>query len=70
VKKIEKKMDDVLALRLENKRAIHRYRIFSDRMTNLTLKIIVSIFVKLFLILVLHLRQFFIVRIFVKRAAG
>ena len=28
-------MDDVLALRLENKRAIHRYRIFSDRMTNL-----------------------------------
>ena len=28
----------------------------------------VSIFVKLFLILVLHLRQFFIVRIFVKRA--
>jgi hypothetical protein len=24
VKKIEKKMDDVLALRLENKRAIHR----------------------------------------------
>ena len=35
-----------------------------------TLKIIVSIFVKLFLILVLHLRQFFIVRIFVKRAIG
>jgi hypothetical protein len=33
-----------------------------------TLNIIVSIFVKLFLILVLHLRQFFIVRIFVKRA--
>ena len=33
-----------------------------------TLKIIVSIFVKLFLILVLHLRQYFIVRIFVKRA--
>jgi hypothetical protein len=33
-----------------------------------TLKIIVSIFVKLFLILVLHLRHFFIVRIFVKRA--
>jgi hypothetical protein len=32
------------------------------------LKIIVSIFVKLFLILVLHLRQFFIVIIFVKRA--
>ena len=32
------------------------------------LKIIVSIFVKLFLILVLHLRQFFIIRIFVKRA--
>ena len=30
--------------------------------------LIVSIFVKLFLILVLHLRQFFIVRIFVKRA--
>jgi hypothetical protein len=29
-----------------------------------------SIFVKLFLILVLHLRQFFIVRIFVKRATG
>ena len=28
-------MDDVLALRLENKRAIHRQRIFSDRMTNL-----------------------------------
>jgi hypothetical protein len=26
--------------------------------------------VKLFLILVLHLRQFFIVRIFVKRATG
>jgi hypothetical protein len=37
--------------------------------TIFTLKIIVSIFVKLFLILVLHLRQFFIVRIFVKRAA-
>ena len=35
---------------------------------NLKLMIIVSIFVKLFLILVLHLRQFFIVRIFVKRA--
>jgi hypothetical protein len=34
------------------------------------LKIIVSIFVKLFLILVLHLRQFFIVRNFVKRATG
>ena len=31
----EKKMDDVLALRLENKRAIRRLRIFSDRMTNL-----------------------------------
>jgi hypothetical protein len=28
-------LDNVLALRLENKRAIHRYRIFSDRMTNL-----------------------------------
>ena len=36
--------------------------------TIFTLKIIVSIFVKIFLILVLHLRQFFIVRIFVKRA--
>ena len=36
--------------------------------TIFTLEIIVSIFVKLFLILVLHLRQFFIVRIFVKRA--
>ena len=36
--------------------------------TIFALKIIVSIFVKLFLILVLHLRQFFIVRIFVKRA--
>jgi hypothetical protein len=36
--------------------------------TIFTLKIIVSIFVKLFLILILHLRQFFIVRIFVKRA--
>jgi hypothetical protein len=35
--------------------------------TIFTLKIIVSIFVKIFLILVLHLRQFFIVRIFVKR---
>jgi hypothetical protein len=98
VKKIEKKMDDVLAPRLENKRAIHRWRIFSDRMTNLithidkclfsiaikdktkisftikilhlgqssftrkvrtifTLKIIVSIFVKLFLILVLHFKK-------------
>jgi hypothetical protein len=32
--KIEKKMDDALALRLENKRAIHRWRIFSDRMPN------------------------------------
>jgi len=32
------------------------------------LKIIISIFVKLFLILVLHLQQYFIVRIFVKRA--
>jgi hypothetical protein len=38
--------------------------------TIFTLKIIVSIFVKLFLILVLHLRQFFIVRIFVKTATG
>jgi hypothetical protein len=38
--------------------------------TIFTLKIIISIFVKLFLILVLHLRQFFIVRIFVKRATG
>ena len=38
--------------------------------TIFTLKIIVSIFVKLFLILVLQLRQFFIVRIFVKRATG
>jgi hypothetical protein len=38
--------------------------------TIFTLKIIVSIFVKLFLILVLHLRQFFIARIFVKRATG
>jgi hypothetical protein len=38
--------------------------------TIFTLKIIVSIFVKPFLILVLHLRQFFIVRIFVKRATG
>ena len=38
--------------------------------TIFTLKIIVSIFVKLFLILVLHLRQFFVVRIFVKRATG
>jgi hypothetical protein len=34
------------------------------------LKIIVSILVKLFLILVLHLRQFVIVRMFVKRATG
>ena len=33
--KIEKKMDDALGLRLENKRAIHRSCIFSDRMTNL-----------------------------------
>jgi hypothetical protein len=38
--------------------------------TIFTLKIIVSIFVKLFLILVLHLRQFFIIRIFVKRTTG
>ena len=38
--------------------------------TIFTLKIILSIFVKLFLILVLHLRQFFIVRIFVKRVTG
>ena len=36
--------------------------------TIFTLKIIVSMFVKLFMILVLHLRQFDIVRIFVKRA--
>ena len=36
--------------------------------TIFTLKIIVSFFVKLFLILVLHLQQFFFVRIFVKRA--
>ena len=36
--------------------------------TIFTLKIIVNIFVKLFLILILHLRQFVIVRIFVKRA--
>ena len=35
--------------------------------TVFTLKIIVSIFVKLFLILVLHLRQFFIVRIFCEK---
>ena len=38
--------------------------------TVFTLKIIVSIFMKLFLILVLHLQQFFIVRILVKRAIG
>ena len=38
--------------------------------TIFTIKIILSIFVKLFLILVLHLRQFFIIRIFVKRATG
>jgi hypothetical protein len=38
--------------------------------TVFTLKIIVSIFVELFLILVLQLRQFLIVRIFVKRATG
>ena len=38
--------------------------------TIFTLKIIINIFVKLFLILVLHLRQFFIVRIFVKKATG
>ena len=38
--------------------------------TIFTLKVIVSIFVKLFLILVLHLRQFFIIRIFVKRASA
>ena len=38
--------------------------------TIFTLKIIISIFVKLFLILVLHLRQFFIARLFVKRAKG
>ena len=35
--------------------------------TNFTLKIIVSMFVKLFMILVLHLRQCFIVIFFVKR---
>jgi hypothetical protein len=38
--------------------------------TVFTLKIIVSIFVKFFLILVLHLRKNVIVRIFVKRATG
>ena len=38
--------------------------------TIFTLKIIVSIFVKLFLILVIHLPQFFIVISFVKRATG
>ena len=38
--------------------------------TIFTLKINVSIFVEIFLILVLNLRQFFIVRIFVKRATG
>ena len=38
--------------------------------TIFTLKIIVSIFVKHFIILVLHLRQFFIVRIFAKRATN
>ena len=38
--------------------------------TIFTLKIIVSIFVELFLILVLQLRQFLIVRICVKRATG
>ena len=38
--------------------------------TIFTLKISTSIFVKLFLILVLHLRQFFMVNIFVKRATG
>jgi uncharacterized Tic20 family protein len=38
------------------------------KLINFTLKIIVSMFVKLFMILVLHLRQCFIVRIFVKRA--
>ena len=38
--------------------------------TIFTLKIVVSFFVKLFLILVLHLQQFFFVRICVKRATG
>jgi len=37
--------------------------------TIFTLKIIVSIFVKLFMILILHLPQFFIVRNLVKKAA-
>jgi hypothetical protein len=48
-----------------------RQGIFTRKVrTIFTLKIIISIFVKLFLILVLHLRQFFIVIIFVKRATG
>jgi hypothetical protein len=38
--------------------------------TMFALKIIISIFVKLFMVLIFHLRQLFIVRIFVKRAAG
>jgi hypothetical protein len=38
--------------------------------TMFALKIIISIFVKLLMDLVFHLRQLFIVRIFVKRAAG
>jgi hypothetical protein len=33
--KNRKKTDDALALRFKIKRAIHRWRIFSDRMTNL-----------------------------------
>ena len=32
---IYKKMNDALTLQLENKRVIHRQRIFSDRMTNI-----------------------------------
>jgi hypothetical protein len=44
---------------------------FTRKVRNIsTLKIIVSIFMKLFLILVLHLRQYFFVRIFVERATG
>jgi hypothetical protein len=55
--KIEKEMDDALALRIENKTAIQ----FARKVrTIFTLKIIVGIFVKLFLILVLHLYDNFL----------
>ena len=66
---IKDKTNISLAIKILHLRQDLRQGSFTRKVrTIFTLKIIVSIFVKLFLILVLHLRQFFIVRIFVERA--